>query len=58
MLRLSFKEYSVNTLLGRKLGMTQVYLENGQSVPVTVVEAGPCEVVQVKNKDKDGYNAV
>jgi large subunit ribosomal protein L3 len=48
----------VNTLLGRKLGMTQIYLENGLSVPVTVVEAGPCEVVQVKKHAVDGYNAV
>ena len=48
----------MNTLLGKKLGMTQIYLENGQSVPVTVVQAGPCEVLQVKNKTKDGYDAV
>jgi large subunit ribosomal protein L3 len=45
----------VKTLLGRKLGMTQIYLNSGQAVPVTVVEAGPCEVLQVKTKDKDGY---
>lgn len=45
----------MKTLLGRKLGMTQIYLNSGQAVPVTVVEAGPCEVLQVKTKDKDGY---
>lgn len=47
----------MKTLLGRKLGMTQIYLETGQAVPVTIVEAGPCEVLQVKTKEKDGYIA-
>ncbi len=47
-----------NTLLGRKLGMTQVYDGDNRLVPVTVVEAGPCPVVQVKTEEKDGYNAV
>ncbi|MHB1606711.1 MAG: 50S ribosomal protein L3 [Leptospirales bacterium] len=47
----------MKTLLGRKLGMTQIYLNSGQSVPVTIVEAGPCEVLQVKTKEKDGYVA-
>jgi len=45
-------------ILGRKIGMTQVYLEDGTLVPVTVVEAGPCTVVQVKTPEKDGYEAV
>ncbi|HMK56196.1 MAG TPA: 50S ribosomal protein L3 [Dissulfurispiraceae bacterium] len=45
-------------ILGRKIGMTQVYLEDGRLVPVTVVEAGPCTVVQVKTPEKDGYEAV
>jgi len=45
-------------LLGRKLGMTQVFDENGICTPVTVIEAGPCNVVQVKSVDKDGYDAV
>jgi large subunit ribosomal protein L3 len=45
-------------LLGRKLGMTQIYTEKGQCFPVTVVEAGPCTVTQVKTKEKDGYAAV
>jgi large subunit ribosomal protein L3 len=46
------------TLIGRKLGMTQVYDSENCLVPVTVVEAGPCPVVQVKNKETDGYNAI
>ena len=45
-------------ILGRKLGMTQVFNENGKIVPVTVVEAGPCVVVQIKTIEKDGYNAI
>ncbi|MEO6822016.1 MAG: 50S ribosomal protein L3 [Candidatus Nanopelagicales bacterium] len=45
-------------LLGRKLGMTQVWDENNRVVPVTVVEAGPCVVTQVKNPEQDGYSAV
>lgn len=45
-------------LLGKKLGMTQVYLETGELVPVTVIEAGPCPVLQVKTKEKDGYSAL
>jgi len=44
-------------ILGKKLGMTQVYDETGKAWPVTVVEAGPCCVVQVKTKEKDGYEA-
>ena len=45
-------------ILGKKLGMTQIFTEDGKSYPVTVVEAGPCCVVQVKTRDKDGYDAV
>jgi len=46
-------------ILGKKLGMTQIYKEDGTAVPVTVVQAGPCTVVQVKTEDgKDGYRAV
>lgn len=45
-------------ILGRKLGMTQIYNEQGQVVPVTVVQAGPCPIVQVKTKKSDGYNAI
>lgn len=45
-------------LLGRKIGMTQVYDDAGLLVPVTVVEAGPCVVLQVRTPDRDGYSAV
>jgi large subunit ribosomal protein L3 len=48
----------ITTLLGKKLGMTQVYDAQNVLVPVTVVEAGPCPVVQVKTTETDGYNAV
>ncbi len=48
----------IATLLGKKLGMTQVYDAQNVLVPVTVVEAGPCPVVQVKTVATDGYNAV
>jgi large subunit ribosomal protein L3 len=44
-------------LIGRKLGMTHIYDENGRMVPVTVVELGPCHVVQVRTLEKDGYDA-
>ncbi|MDR0352716.1 MAG: 50S ribosomal protein L3 [Opitutaceae bacterium] len=47
-----------STLLGKKLGMTQIYDAQNVLVPVTVVEAGPCPVVQVKTVETDGYNAV
>ena len=45
-------------ILGKKVGMTQIFDENGRVIPVTVVEAGPCTVVQVKTKDADGYEAI
>ncbi len=45
-------------IVGKKIGMTQVFTEDGRLVPVTVVEAGPCTVVQTKNVESDGYNAV
>ncbi len=48
----------IKTLLGKKVGMTQVYDGSNALVPVTVVEAGPCPVVQVKTVESDGYNAV
>ncbi len=48
----------VSTILGRKLGMTQVWDENDNVVPVTVIQAGPCTVSQVKTKASDGYDAV
>ena len=45
-------------ILGKKLGMTQIFDENGVAVPVTIVEAGPCYVTQRKTKDRDGYDAI
>ena len=45
-------------IIGRKVGMTQVFDEKGVVIPVTVIEAGPCTVVQVKTVEKDGYDAV
>lgn len=45
-------------LIGKKIGMTSVFSENGKNVPCTVIEAGPCFVTQVKTKEKDGYKAV
>ncbi|MCK9229937.1 MAG: 50S ribosomal protein L3 [Syntrophales bacterium] len=45
-------------LIGKKLGMTQIFWEDGSVIPVTVVEAGPCVVIQKKTKETDGYGAV
>ncbi len=45
-------------ILGKKVGMTQIFDENGEVIPVTVIEAGPCYVTQKKTTDKDGYNAI
>ncbi len=45
-------------ILGKKIGMTRVYSEMGYVIPVTVVEAGPCKVLQVKSQAKEGYNAI
>lgn len=45
-------------LIGKKLGMSQIFTEDGKAVPVTVIEAGPCFVTQVKTMDRDGYAAV
>src|SRR5260370_39360526 len=49
---------AVNGILGIKLGMTQFFAADGTSVPCTVLQAGPCVVVQRRTKDKDGYDAV
>ncbi len=48
----------VSSLLGKKLGKSQVFREDGTSVPVTVLEAGPCDILQVKTPEKDGYSAL
>src|SRR3954467_7574082 len=45
-------------LLGRKVGMTQIYKEDGTAVPVTVLECGPCTVLQVRTMERDGYTAL
>ena len=44
--------------LGKKIGMSQVFRDNGEVVPVTVIQAGPCAVTQIKNQKTDGYNAI
>lgn len=51
-------EKEIKGILGTKLGMTQVFDENNRVVPVTVVEAGPCVVTQIRTKEKDGYTAI
>lgn len=48
----------MNGIVGRKVGMTQVFTEDGRAVPVTVVEAGPCTVTAIKNPERDGYASV
>jgi large subunit ribosomal protein L3 len=48
----------MNGLIGRKVGMTQIFGEKGEMVPVTVIEAGPCTVTEVRSKERDGYSAV
>lgn len=48
----------IETLIGQKLGMTQIYTEDGKLVPVTVIEAGPCQVIAKKSTATDGYDAV
>ena len=45
-------------ILGRKVGMTQIYSESGKVIPVTVIQAGPCHVLQLRTRDRDGYDAV
>ncbi len=48
----------IEGIIGKKIGMTQIWDENGEVVPVTIIKAGPCVVVQKKTVDRDGYNAV
>src|SRR4051794_4618546 len=48
----------IDGLLGRKVGMTQIFTADGRVVPVTVIEAGPCYVTQIKTVESDGYTAV
>lgn len=49
---------SVQGIIGKKIGMTQLYAEDGRAVPVTVIEAGPCVVIQRKSTQRDGYSAI
>ena len=48
----------VREIIGKKLGMTRVFSQEGNMVPVTVIEAGPCPIIQTKTKERDGYNAL
>jgi large subunit ribosomal protein L3 len=48
----------IEGLLGRKIGMTQIFSSGGEVIPVTVIEAGPCVVTQIRTQDRDGYEAV
>jgi large subunit ribosomal protein L3 len=48
----------IKGLLGRKIGMTQIFRENGEVIPVTVVKVGPCVVTQIRTRERDGYEAV
>ena len=49
---------AVNFIIGRKLGMTRIFDEVGVDYPVTIIEAGPCEITQIKTIDKEGYAAI
>ncbi|MGB9893507.1 MAG: 50S ribosomal protein L3, partial [Candidatus Saccharicenans sp.] len=48
----------VEGIIGRKVGMTQVFDEEGNIIPVTIIKAGPCTIIQKKTKEKDGYEAL
>jgi len=48
----------IQGLIGKKLGMTQVYDDNGKVHAITAIAAGPCTVTQIKTEDKEGYNAI
>lgn len=48
----------IKGILGKKIGMTRVFRENGESIPVSVLEVGPCYVIQIKRIEKEGYNAI
>ena len=48
----------MKAILGEKIGMTQMFTPEGKAVPVTVIQAGPCVVVQTKTADTDGYEAI
>jgi large subunit ribosomal protein L3 len=48
----------MKALLGKKIGMTRIFAEDGEDIPVTVIDAGPCYVTQIKTEETDGYNAL
>lgn len=48
----------VTSLLGKKLGMSQIFTPEGELVPITIIQAGPCEIIQIKTVEKDGYSAL
>jgi large subunit ribosomal protein L3 len=48
----------ISEILGKKIGMSQLFQEDGRLIPITVLQAGPCHVLQVKTKEKDGYSAL
>ena len=48
----------MKAILGEKMGMTQIFDDEAQAIPVTVIKAGPCRVVQIKTADTDGYEAI
>jgi large subunit ribosomal protein L3 len=48
----------MKTIFGKKIGMSRIFTDEGESVPVTVIQAGPCQVVQIKTQEKDGYSAL
>ena len=48
----------MKTIYGKKLGMSRIFTEDGDSLPVTVIQAGPCQIIQIKTVDKDGYAAL
>ena len=53
-----FRMIHMTAILGKKLGMTSVFDDKGESLPCTVIEAGPCYVAQIKTKEKDGYERI
>ncbi len=56
---LSFEVFDMSCgLLGRKVGMTQVFTPQGEAIPVTVIECGPCVVLQIRTVERDGYSAI
>ena len=48
----------LNGMLGKKIGMTQIFTKEGEAIPVTVIKTGPCFVIQKKNKAKDSYDSI